>query len=150
MSAVRRPLEVDIRPQPTRAGATHLLEAADLPSSDLSDAMLEHFFFVGSAAKPIALVGLELFGEVALLRSLVVAPGARSNGAGSALLAHAEQYSRAQDVGALYLLTTTADKFFERHGFVRISREAVPDSIRSTKEFAEICPASSTIMVKSI
>lgn len=150
MNAVGRPLDVDICARPIRTAAAHLLAAADLPSSDLTDAMLQHFFFIGSPSKPLALVGVELFGEAALLRSLVVAPGLRSNGAGSALLAHAEQYSRAQGVSALYLLTTTADKFFERHGFGRTGRDAVPDSIRSTREFAEICPASSTIMVKAI
>ena len=150
MNAVGPPLYVNIGTRPTRPGAAQLLAAADLPSSDLADAMLQHFFFVGSSSEPIALVGVELFGEVALLRSLVVAPGKRSNGAGSALLAHAEQYARAQGVSALYLLTTTADKFFERHGFGRIARDSVPDSIRSTREFAEICPASSTIMVKAI
>ncbi len=150
MNAIGQPVDMDISAQPTRAGASHLLAAADLPSSDLTDAMLQHFFFIGSPSQPLALVGVELFGEVALLRSLVVAPGTRSNGAGSALLAHAEQYARAQGVSALYLLTMTADKFFERHGFGRIGRDAVPDSIRSTREFAEICPATSTIMVKAI
>lgn len=150
VNAVRRPLEVDIALRPTRAGAAQLLDAAGLPSSDLTDAMLAHFFFIGSPRRPLALVGLEPLGETALLRSLAVAPGARSNGAGSALLAHAEQYARLQGVRSLYLLTTTADRFFERHGFSRIGRDAVPDSIRSTREFAEICPASSTIMVKPI
>jgi amino-acid N-acetyltransferase len=150
VNAVRRPLDVDIASRPTRAGAAQLLDAAGLPSFDLTDAMLEHFFFIGSASRPLGLVGLEVFGEVALLRSLVVAPGARSNGRGSALLTHAEHHSRSQGVRSLYLLTTTADRFFERHGFARIGRDAVPDSIRSTREFAEICPASSTIMVKPI
>ena len=150
MNAVKRPLEIEILARPPRAGAMRLLDSADLPSSDLSDAMLEHFFFVGSPTKPIALIGLELFGENALIRSLVVAPGARSNGVGWALLTHAEQHSRSQGVHELYLLTTTADKFFERHGFKRIGRDTVPDSIRSTREFAEICPATSTIMVKAI
>lgn len=150
VNAVRRPLDVDIASRPTRAGAAQLLDAAGLPSSDLTDAILKHFFFIGSPSRPLALVGLESFGKAALLRSLVVAPGAHSNGAGSALLAHAEQYARSQEVRSLYLLMTTAARFFERHGFARIARDAVPDSIRSAREFAEICPASSTIMVKAI
>jgi len=150
MNAVRRPLDVEILAKPTRAGAAQLLDSAGLPSSDLTDAMLEHFFFIGAPSKPIALVGLEVFEKVGLIRSLVVAPGARSNGAAWALLGHAERYSSSRGVRELYLLTTTADNYFERHGYSRIARDAVPDSIRSTKEFAAICPATSTIMVKAI
>lgn len=112
--------------------------------------MLEHFFFAGSAEAPIAMVGLELLGEHALLRSLVVAPPARAAGVGSSLLDHAENYAKFRGVVALYLLTTTAEGFFGRRGFARTDRDSVPASIRSTREFAEFCPASSTIMVKSL
>jgi amino-acid N-acetyltransferase len=121
-----------------------------LPSSDLDDAMLEHFFYMGLAAEPAALVGLELFGEVALLRSLVVAPDLRSGGTGSALVAHVERHARERGVRALYLLTTTAEKFFAGRGYRRVDREAIPDPIRSTREFADLCPATAAIMVKAI
>jgi amino-acid N-acetyltransferase len=143
-------LRPDILSRPRRTGASRLLESTGLPSCDLTEEMLEHFFFVGSPSAPTALVGLEMFGEQALLRSLVVAPSGRSNGTGSALLDHAENYSRSKGVRRLFLLTTTADRFFARHGYVRIAREEVPNPIRSTREFAEICPASSIPMVKAL
>lgn len=143
-------LRLDILSGPKRAAAMHLLESAGLPSSDLTDEMLEHFFFVGSASAPRALVGLEMFGEHALLRSLVVARSERSNGTGTALLDHAENYSKSKGVRRLFLLTTTADKFFARYGYAQIAREEIPSSIRSTREFAEICPATSILMVKSL
>lgn len=145
-----KPLAVDIQASPRRSGAQRLLDSAGLPASDLTDAMLEHFFFVGTTEVPIALVGLELFGDHALLRSLVVAPSSRAAGMGSTLVDHAENYAKFRGVRALYLLTTTADGFFERRGFARAARDSVPASIRSTREFAEFCPASSTIMVKSL
>ena len=104
-------LQLDILSGPKRAGALRLLESTGLPSSDLTDEMFERFFFVEPANAPIALVGLELFGEHALLRSLVVAPFERSNGTGSALLNHAENYSRLMGVRRLFLLPTTADRF---------------------------------------
>ncbi len=145
-----QPLQLDILSGPRRAGALRLLESTGLPSSDLTEEMFEHFFFVGPATAPIALIGLEMFGEHALLRSLVVAPSDRSNGTGSALLNHAETYSRVRGVRRLFLLTTTADRFFARRGYVRMAREEVPVAISTTREFAKICPASSILMVKDL
>jgi amino-acid N-acetyltransferase len=145
-----RASRVDIAAGPTRAGATHLLESAGLPTSDLEGARLQHFFFIGTASTPIGLVGLELCGEHALLRSLVVAPSARTGGSGTALVAYAEAHARSRGVRDVYLLTTTAENFFARCGYVRIGREAAPGPIRSTREFADICPSSSAFMVKHL
>jgi len=117
---------------------------------DLDRALLEHFFFIGTASAPIGLVGLEVCGEHALLRSLVVAPSARTGGAGSALVERAEAHARWQGVRNVYLLTTSAEDFFARRGYVRVGRETAPESIRSTHEFADICPASSAFMVKDL
>lgn len=145
-----RALGIDIAAGPTRSGATRLLESAGLPTSDLDGAQLRHFFFIGSASVPIGLVGLELCGEHALLRSLVVAPSGRKGGAGTSLVEHAEAHARSHGVRDVYLLTTTAEDFFAHRGYARIGREAAPESIRSTREFADICPASSAFMVKHL
>ena len=73
---------------------------------------MEHFFFCGSADVPTALVGLELHGTSALLRSLVVHPDVRLTGIGKMLVEHAETQARARGVRAMYLLTTTASGSF--------------------------------------
>ncbi len=145
-----RSTSLDILPGPTRAAATALLLSAQLPTEDLTDRHLRHFFYCGPQDSPSGLVGLEIFGEDALLRSLVVSPSARGTGAGSALVDHAEAFARSQGVGRIYLLTTTAEPFFERRGYQRIARDQTPATIRSTREFADICPASSALMVKHI
>ena len=103
---------IEILPAPTRSGAERLLAGADLPTSDLADAKLEDFFHTGPASAPSGLVGLELYGEVALLRSLVVAPSSRAGGTGTALLDHAELHARSRGVRRLFLLTNTAEEFF--------------------------------------
>ena len=135
---------------PSRAAAVALLNAAALPSSDLTDAHMEHFFYCGSADAPTALVGLELRGPSALLRSLVVRPDCRSTGIGKTLVEYAESQARARGVRAMYLLTTTAAPFFERRGYRLAARETAPAEIRSTREFSDICPASSAFMVKQL
>ena len=64
------------------------------------------------------------------------------------MVAHAERHARDQGVHSLYLLTTTAEKFFLRRGYARIPREVAPAAIKTTSEFSGICPTSSAFMVK--
>jgi amino-acid N-acetyltransferase len=136
--------------RPTLGATVQLLAAAQLPTEDLTTAHCEHFFFAGSATEPTGLVGLELFGNVALLRSLVVAPDKRGTGEGAALLRHAEDHARARGVETLYLLTTTAESFFSKHGYQRAPRDSAPSAIRATREFSGICPASSAFMMRQL
>ncbi len=125
-----------------------LLEASGLPSDDVTDDLCRHFFFAGPPHAPTGLVGLELSGDVALLRSLVVAEALRGSGAGSALLDHAERSARAKGVKSLYLLTTTAAAFFSRRGYALAPRETAPAAIRATREFSAVCPGSAAFMSK--
>jgi amino-acid N-acetyltransferase len=127
-----------------------LLQAQGLPVSDITGEHLEHFFFVGFDGSPTGLIGLELYGTDALLRSLVVAENARGKGLGSTLIDHSEQYAASKGVQSIYLLTTTAEAFFKRLGYERIERSTAPSSIERTSEFAGLCPASSAFMSKRI
>jgi len=135
---------------PAPEAARGLLAAANLPTSDLTDEDLTAFFYCGPAARPSALIGLEIYGTEALLRSLVVDPSVRSTGLGSALVECAETHAAQHRVGTLYLLTTTAEAFFARRGYHRIDRAFAPAAIRSTSEFAGLCPASSAFMFKRL
>ena len=139
-----------IRGRPPRSTAVALLQVQGLPVSDITDDHLEHFFFVGSDGSPTGLVGLEIYGSDALLRSLVVADSARTQGIGSALVQHAEIYAASNNVSAMYLLTTTAESFFERRGYRRADRSQAPATIQTTAEFANLCPASSAFMIKQL
>lgn len=137
-----------IRPRPGRAAARALLESANLPVADLTDAHMEHFFYSGSADAPSGLVGLELCGSDALLRSLAVTLEHRGLGLGAALATYAEEDARLRGVRAIYVLTTTAEEFFRRRGYSAADRATAPAAIRATREFADICPASSAFLVK--
>jgi amino-acid N-acetyltransferase len=135
---------------PRLSAASALLNAANLPTSDLTEAHCRDFFYAGPPDAPTGLVGLEMFGDVALLRSLVVAPAGRNTGSGSALVKHAEEHARGRGVRSIYLLTTTAEAFFSRRGYAAASRDAAPAAIKTTREFAGICPASSAFMSKQL
>lgn len=142
--------QFQISASPSLQAAIRLLRTAKLPTEDLTPSHVEHFFYSGPAAQPTGLVGLEIFGDVALLRSLVVTPEYRGSGAGRKLLEHAEREAWARGVRAIYLLTTTAEPFFSKHGYSRTAREAAPAAIESTREYAGICPASSAFMSKRL
>ncbi|HEY0685701.1 MAG TPA: arsenic resistance N-acetyltransferase ArsN2 [Steroidobacter sp.] len=135
---------------PTRGAVVALLESAHLPASDLTDAHMEHFFYIGSAESPDAIVGVELHGSDALLRSLVVSPERRSQGLGRKLVEHAEAHACEHGAVTMYLLTTTAERFFLSNGYVATPRDSAPPDIRSSREFASLCPASSAFLSKHL
>ena len=139
-----------IQSPPSLAGAVALLQSAGLPVTDLTEMHLNHFFYCGSAIEPEGLVGLEMYGKQALLRSLVVAPALRSRGVGGVLLDHAESRARVAGIQSIFLLTVTAEPFFRRRGYVLLDRASAPESIRATREFSDICPTSSAFMAKHL
>jgi amino-acid N-acetyltransferase len=138
----------EIHAKPSLEAAVALLKATGLPWSDLTESHLEHFRYCGPTHALTGLVGLEIHGRDALLRSLAVIPGAQYSGLGSELLREAERYAFEKGVRSLYLLTTTAEGFFLHRGYRTTSREVCPAGIRSTSEFASLCPASSAFLVK--
>jgi amino-acid N-acetyltransferase len=129
----------------------HLLEHSDLPVSDLWLEKLKHFLVAQDERGTIVgAVGLEPYHEVGLLRSLVVEPRWRGNNIGRDLTSALEAYSRDLGLKKLYLLTTTAERFFVKQGYEVIERTNLPDSITSTLEFRSICPVSAVCLTKDI
>ncbi len=129
-----------------------LLTQANLPCADIDAACVAHFQVVRATNSDAltGIVGLEPYAPVGLLRSLAVAPEQHGAGIGTALVDAIEASARAQGIAELVLLTTTAEHFFARHGYTVIARDAAPAALQSTREFAELCPASSVCMRKSI
>jgi amino-acid N-acetyltransferase len=135
---------------PGHSEVTRLLASASLPTSDLSGQDMKDFFYAGPAAAPVGIVGLQFYGSDALLRSLVVESAQRKQGLGQRLVEEAEQHARARGANTVYLLTTTAEAFFRSRGYVVTPRESAPPAIRSTPEFAGLCPASSAFLSKRL
>ena len=142
------PARVFLRPD--LAQVLRLVGEAGLPIDDLDEADLSHFLGLGPRNRPVGVVGLELMGATALLRSLAVDAGARGAGSGTALVEAAEGHAMREGVEAVYLLTTTAERFFERLGYVRVARDKAPPEIRRTREFGELCSDTAVLMVKDL
>ena len=131
-------------------GIVALLAAADLCHDDLAPEHMAHFLTIREGGELIGTVGLEVFGSDALLRSLIVASSHRGEGLGIQLVEGIEAHAHDIGVTSLYLLTTTADRFFDRHGYEQIERASVPEAIGATTEFVSFCPDSAVCMRKRL
>ena len=122
-----------------------LLEAAGLPTAGVPRTLGD--FLVADTGDGLAgAIGLERYGSGALLRSAVVRPGDQGTGIGAALVRAVLDQARDGGLREIYLLTTTAERWFPRFGFTPIDRDQVPDAVRASVEFREACPASAVVM----
>jgi amino-acid N-acetyltransferase len=129
-------------------GICALLERLHLPLAGVDEhlAMLvakEGEQIVGTAA-------LELYADGALLRSVAVEPVRQGRQLGHQLTDAALELATAHGVNTVFLLTTTAERFFPTFGFEEIDREQVPVSVRESVEFQSACPASAIVMRKQL
>lgn len=126
-------------------GVMALLQAAALPAAGVTPALTD-FFVVENRGRIVGAIGLETYGSDALLRSAVVDPPFRGSGIGVALVERVLLRARERGVRAVYLLTTTAERYFPRFGFEPVARADVPEAVRASVEFREACPASAVAM----
>lgn len=121
------------------------LSQASLPAAGFA-AQLGTTLVARSDDAVVGCVALELYGEEALLRSLVVAPAARGQGLGERLTAAALELARSRGVRRAWLLTETAERFFPRFGFRRVERGELPAALAESEELRGACPASAVAM----
>lgn len=98
---------------------------------------------VGTAA-------LEMYADGALLRSVAVEPRQQGKQIGHQLTEAALRLAATRGANTVFLLTTTAERFFPKFGFEQISRDQVPSSVRASVEFQSACPASASVMRKPL
>ena len=113
----------------------------------------EHFETAIVAREDGRIVGtaaLEMYRDGALLRSVAVAPAVQRKGIGHQLTDAAVALAHELRAPAVYLLTTTAERFFPRFGFEHIARTEVPAGVLTSVEFTSACAccASAVVMRK--
>lgn len=124
------------------------LELAHLPTEDLADDG-RIFFALDEDGQPVGYGGYELYGEEALLRSVVVVPEQRGKGYGRAVTDAV--LAKAAQAGArrAFLLTTTAEDFFAHEGFAPMERHNAPRAILATKQATTIC-STATLLARRL
>jgi amino-acid N-acetyltransferase len=126
-----------------------LLESAGLPTDDLLTSNPQ-FVVACDNDRVVAIGALERFGASALLRSVVVASDLRGSGLGRSIVQELERVARAVGIAQLFLLTQTAQRFFEHQDYRVIDRQSVPQDVQGSAEFRSLCPASATCMAKTL
>lgn len=125
------------------------LTAENMPTSDLTEPNRQ-FWRKVIDGKTVGFVGLEVYGENALLRSLTVPSEFKGQGHGAELVSAAVARAKQQGVSTLWLLTKSATPFFERIGWELAERAAAPTAIAQTRQFDGLCSASATCMIKHL
>jgi len=138
-------------PEATHLPAIERLLAENaLPVDDLGELDLSLYLFEGTAERVEAVGGLEALGDFALLRSVAVSEALRGQGRARAIVTALEALADASGFRALYLLTESADRYFEGLGYARVERADVPEAVRASRQFASLCPDDAVVMSKRV
>lgn len=126
-----------------------LLQKANLPVNDIGEKV--ELFSLEDNEEIIGTAGLEIDGQIGLLRSVSVLESQKGKGYGHLIVQNLETYAQTQNIKELYLLTTTAKDFFEKKcNYDVVERVNVPTEIQNSQQFASVCPASAVVMKKSL
>ena len=126
------------------AGVAALLTASRLPLAGVPDDLTG--FVVADDGRIVGAAAVEIRGASGLLRSVAVDPAHQGRGLGAALVERALDRARVAGVRDVFLLTTTAEGYFPRHGFAVASRDSVPAALTESDEFRGACPESAVLM----
>lgn len=126
------------------------LREAGLPTDDLAEPGRRFFAYDALDGTRLGYGGIEPLGADALLRSLVVLPAARRQGAGAGIVALLQR--QAFDTGArrAWVLTTDAAAHFERAGYKPVARDAAPAAVLATRQATGLCPASAVLLQRKL
>jgi len=123
-----------------------VLKENGLDVDELDDSQHSDFLVLRNENGFVGCVGLEVYGEDGILRSLAVKKGARGVGYGWMLADTAISRARQRGVRRCYLLTETASDFFAaKHGFRVVVRSTIAKRVTDSSLFQH-CPDSAVAM----
>jgi len=125
-----------------------LLNASDLPIAGFAGQVV-NTIIAREGDRIVGCAAVEVYGAAGLLRSVAVAAERRGEGLGQRLTTAAMDLARRRGVRTLYLLTTTADRFFPKFGFTTIDRRELDPALAASEELRGACPATAVAMRRS-
>jgi amino-acid N-acetyltransferase len=151
MPSATIPGAVELRP----AGAAdlnaieQLLSENGLPTAGVSEE-LQNFVVAESDGRIVGAIGVEVYDSYGLLRSAAVRPDVRGAGVGRRLVERILADAEGHGLEELFLLTTTAERYFPRFGFEHCTRDDVPGAVKRSVEFRGACPDTAVVMRRKI
>ncbi|MDG6994351.1 MAG: GNAT family N-acetyltransferase [Nitrososphaerota archaeon] len=125
-----------------QADITELLQSSGLTLRGIESA---RFWVAKSKGEIVGTVGLEVWNDQGLLRSLAVKKNLRNIGIGSALVQQVVDASKQLSLKELFLLTEIKD-YYLKLGFSETVREKVEGEVLNSEEFKGACLQSAKAM----
>jgi N-acetylglutamate synthase-like GNAT family acetyltransferase len=122
-----------------------LLLANKLPTEGARQHLRTYLLAV-SNGEVVGCAGAEVYGDIALLRSVAVAPGLQRQGIGRLLVERLLLEATRRQIRRIFLLTVTAPEYFARYGFKRGPIDRAPDALKASAELQGACPACAAFM----
>lgn len=126
-----------------------LLRAHELPTEG-ARRHLPTYLLAVSNGEVVGCAGAEVYGDLALLRSVAVAPGLQGQGIGQRLVERLLHEAARRQIRRIFLLTVTAPAYFSRFGFTREPMAQAPEALMASAEFQGTCPASAALMALTL
>lgn len=124
--------------RPARSGdiqeIERLLAAEWLPPMAIEE-FLDSFWVLDNDGRVSGAAGIEIYGEAAVLRSVVVAPELRGTGEGDRLVRTGLDYARGHGAQRVYLFTMHAAPFFARYGFEPVTTDDFEPAVRESWQY---------------
>ncbi len=127
-------------------GVLALLGTSGLSGSGVA-VQIANFLIAREDGRAVAVAGLEDYGVAGLIRSVASHPGWRSRGLATTLVRALIERSRALGHRAVYLRTATAEGYFTRFGFRRVTLQEVTPAVLASDQFQGQGCRSTAIMV---
>lgn len=124
-----------------REGLVAALAKAGLSTEDIN-AESALFWRFEQDDGPVGFGGLEIFGDHALLRSVVTLPPVRNRGIGAHIVALMETEARIRGCRTVWLATDDATDFFVRLGYHACDRAEAPKPVRDAAAFQDDAEAA--------
>lgn len=122
-----------------------LLLANKLPTEGARQHLPTYLLAV-SNGEVVGCAGAEVYGDIALLRSVAVAPGLQRQGIGQMPVERLLHEATRRQIRRIFLLTVTAPEYFSRFGFKRGPIADAPEALKASAELQGACPASAAFM----
>lgn len=113
-----------------------LLSEVQLPHDGVAENVGGFLVARNEESQLVGTIGLERYGNTALLRSAAVAPECQKSGLGSRLTEDLLARAASEGVEKVVLLTTTASEFFARRfGFCGTTRDTYDECLAASSEW---------------